>query len=211
MIPTPPNSELIARAVRGDELALTILLTESEASLRRRIGSKIPSDLRSLIDAGDVLQEVYAEAFRSMARFEFRDEDSFNRWLAAVALQKLRAEIRHHRAGKRGGGRIEVRRSAHALDDSATTLLKLMEAPGGTPSRVAAGRELVLAVQAALAELPGDYREAVRLVYLEGTPVAEAARALGRTDRAVHNLCHKAKRKLRNLLGTRSRFLSSSG
>lgn len=63
----------------------------------------------------------------------------------------------------------------------------------------------------ALTQLPSDYGEAARLVYLEGFSVAAAAQAMGRSDRAIHNLCHKAKQRLRELLGTRSRFMSGSG
>ncbi len=208
---TSPHSDLVHRALRGDRLALTVLLTESEDSLRGRLGPRIPPDLRGIFDADDLLQEIYADVFRGIGEFEPRGADSFQRWLATVALRRLRAEIRHHRAAKRGGGWVRVDRIKVAGDESAVTLLKLMEATDRTPSRVAAGKELVSAVQAALTELPDDYRQAVQLVYLEGNPVAEVARTLGRTERAVHNLCHKAKRKLRDLLDNRSRFLSSAG
>ena len=68
-------------------------------------------------------------------------------------------------------------------------LLDLMAAPTDAPRRVAAGREAVRAVQAALEQLPHGYSEAVRLVYLEGRSVAEAAEIMERTDRAIHNLC----------------------
>jgi RNA polymerase sigma factor (sigma-70 family) len=204
------NSEMIERALRGDRLALTILLAESEDTLRDRLAPRIPADLQSLFDVDDLLQEIHADVFRGIGDFQARGADSFDRWLAAVALRRLRMEIRRFSAAKRGGGRMRVDRVRDHLDESAVTLLKLLEAADQTPSRVAAGKEAVVAVQAALKELPDDYREAVRLVYLEGQPVAQAALALGRTQRAVHNLCYKAKRKLREMLGTRSHFLSSS-
>ena len=40
---------------------------------------------------------------------------------------------------------------------------------------------------------------------------AEAALAVGCTERAIHNRCYKAKQKLRELLGPRANYLSSTG
>jgi RNA polymerase sigma factor (sigma-70 family) len=97
------------------------------------------------------------------------------------------------------------------LESSVVMLLDLMAASGRTPSRTIARREAHQAVEAALKVLPEDYREVVRLVYLEGLAVAQAAERMGRTERAIHNLCYKAKRRLREMLGSGSRYLSSSG
>ena len=101
-------------------------------------------------------------------------------------------------------------KAANDLNHSTVTLIKLIEARDRTPSSIAASHEVNAAVGAALKELPEDYRDAVRMVYLEGLTVAQAAEAMGRTDRAIHNLCFKAKKKLQDLLGSESRFLSRS-
>ncbi len=207
---TPSTPDIVGRAIAGDTVALTVLLTQREDGLRRRLAPKIPADMRDTLGADDLLQDIYCDVFRGIANFESRGAESFDRWLSTVALRRLRAHIRRHRAGKRGGGRARVRRVAATICESSATLLSLIEAADRTPSRKVAGKEAVSAVQAALMQLPEDYREAVRRVYLEGQSVAEVAAALGRTPRAIHNLCHKARLKLRELLGTRSEFLSGS-
>lgn len=89
-------------------------------------------------------------------------------------------------------------------------LLDLLGGPDHTPSRSVARHEAVAAIQSAIDGLPEDYRRAVWLVYIEGHPVAASALAMGRTERAVHNLCYKAKDRLRELLGSQSRFFSGS-
>ncbi len=86
-----------------------------------------------------------------------------------------------------------------------------MAGPAGTPSRCAATHEAVAALEAALVQLPEDYRRAVQLVYIEGQPVSTVAAQMGRTDRAIHNLCFKAKAHLRDLLGSGSHYLSGWG
>jgi RNA polymerase sigma-70 factor (ECF subfamily) len=197
------------RAVAGDSSALTVLLTNSHAALRRRMAARIPADVLGEVDADDVLQDAYTRAFRAIERFEPRGPDAFDRWIATIATRQLRSAIKRRRALKRGGGRREV--GAGGLEESVACLLDLIESSDRSPSRVAAAGEGARAVQTALRELPQDYQAVVRLVYLDGASVADAAARLGRTDRAVHNMCYKAKLKLRDLLGRPSRYLNGGG
>ena len=110
---------------------------------------------------------------------------------------------------KRGGDAFQA--TTTLAEGSVVMLLDLMASPVKTPSRNAATHEAISIVQDAMNHLPEDYQRAVRLVYLEGQSVAAAAEEMDRTERAVHNLCYKAKLKLRDLLGSRSHYLSRSG
>ncbi|UCC29834.1 MAG: sigma-70 family RNA polymerase sigma factor [Phycisphaerales bacterium] len=204
---------LVGKAVGGDPVALTVLLTQARGRLRNHVTRRIPADLRGTIDADDVLQDAQVQAYSHIAHFVPQGPDSFYRWFATIAIRRLRNAVERHRALKRGGGRLARAGAARAgvPEESCVALLDLLAAPVKTPSRTAAGREAVQAVQAALAFLPEDYRQAVQLVYIEGQPVAAAAAKMGRTERAIHNLCYKAKDRLRKLMGSRSRYLSSSG
>jgi len=201
------DNSLVERAAAGDAVAATVLLTRSHAELRRFIASKIPRDLQSLVDADDVLQDTKINAYRNLHRFEHRGGDSFDRWIATIALRRLRNEIQRHRALKRGGGRADV---SSIPDQSIVAMLDLMAGPEKTPSRRVARQEALNAVSAALELLPEHYRQAVQLVYLDGLSHEEAAKRMGRTASAVHNMCHKAKRRLVETLGSRSRYLSDS-
>lgn len=207
MVPDGVNRSLVERAAAGDAVATTVLLTRSHAELRRFVASKIPRDLQSIIDADDVLQDTKVNAYRNLHRFEHRGDDSFDRWVATIALRRLRTEIQRHRALKRGGGRADA---STVPDNSIVAMLDLMGGPEKTPSRRVARQEALSAVRAALELLPEHYRQAVQLVYLDGLSHEDAARRMGRTASAVHNMCHKAKRKLVETLGSRSRYLSDS-
>ncbi len=202
---------LVRRAIGGDEVALTILLTESRNRLCGYLSGKIPRELGGRIDADDITQEAHVEVFRHVRSFEPRGAESFDRWVRTNALRKLRDAIKARRADRRGGGRLPVGALSANVEDSMIGLLDLLAGPDHTPSRSVARHEAVAAVHAALDGLTAEYREAVWLVYIEGRPVAAAAEQMGRTERAVHNLCYKAKHRLRELLGSDSRFLSSSG
>lgn len=204
-----PTSAWVRRAVQGDRVALTMLLTQAHDPLAARLARRIPATLRGVIDPDDVLQEAFTDVFRHIEAFEPRDENAFERWLATIVVRRLRNAVRAHRAAKRGGGRTLVQ-APERWDQSVASLLDLIECADRSPSRSVAGREAVATMRAALDRLPQSHREAVQLVYLDGIPVAEAAARLGRTERAIHNLCYKAKLQLRELLGNRSRYLSSS-
>lgn len=203
-----PAADAIQRAIAGDQVALTLLLTTHRRSIRDYVASRIPANLRGALDADDLVQDAYAEVFRHIADFEPRGEDSFGRWVRTIALRKLRDAVKMRRADKHGGQNVQVHALPAGVGESVVMLLDLMAGDEKSPSRCAAGAEAAAAVRAALDLLPDDYREAVSLVYLQGLPVKDAAASMSRTERAVHNLCHKAKSRLRELLGTQSRFLS---
>lgn len=200
--------ELLERAAMGDAVALTLLLTKSRSNVCHTVSRRIPARLRGAIDADDMVQMAHVEVFRHIASFEDRGEGSFVRWVTTIALRKLRDAIKARDAEKRGGGRIAVR--TREQSDSVAALLDLIAVTDRTPSRSAARHERAAALRGALALLRDDHRQAVELVYLQGATVAEAAERMGRTERAIHNLCHKAKGHLRDLLGSGSRFLSDS-
>jgi RNA polymerase sigma-70 factor (ECF subfamily) len=205
-----PVDELASRAIRGDQNALKVLLTNHRAAIRQRVAYRVPEWFRGTIDPDDVVQEACIDAFRNIAGFQWRGADSFDRWFLTIALRRLRDAIKRQRSIKRGGGRAPVGARMLGFDDSMVALLDLLAGPGRTPSQSVARHEAVEAVQSALADLPEDYRQAMYLVHLEGHSIAAAAQTMQRTERAVENLCYKAKLRMREFLGSRSRYLSTS-
>jgi RNA polymerase sigma factor (sigma-70 family) len=77
-----------------------------------------------------------------------------------------------------------------------------------TPSHLAADDESRRALADALAKLPAPYAEVVRLHDLEGRPATEIAALLKRSPGAVYMLRARAMDRLRELLGSASRFFS---
>jgi len=204
------EESLIEQAVAGDEVSLTLLLTESREQLCRLIAGKTSRDLQRVVTADDIVQEAHTEVFRRITSFEPRGGDSFHRWVATIAVRRLRSAIREHRAAKRGGGR-RAKTGAGNPEESTIALLDLLGADGGTPSRSVARREAVAALQTALADLPEQYRRAIWLVHIEGLPVKEVAVEMGRTERAIHGLCRRGIARMRERLGSGSKFLTSFG
>ena len=197
------SAELLSQAVAGDVAALTELLCAARPRLCRYIAVRMPPAARDAIDAEDVVQHALIHVFRSIGRFEPRGSQAFDRWLRVIALSELRSTLRARNCAKRGGG--WVRAVGADLEESATCLLSLIQAGDQSPSGAVGVRESLLTLQSALTRLSGDQRCAIELVYLQAVPTAEVARILGRSERAVYNLCDRAKARLAELMGSRSR------
>jgi RNA polymerase sigma-70 factor, ECF subfamily len=202
------EQDLVVQAVAGDPSALERLLLAHYERLATHIAHRLPQNLRAVIAPEDVLQETFVCAFREIGRFTPREPSSFYNWLATIAEHRLSDLVKAQRAAKRGGGRVAVPPTVKSDAESLVGLLELLCVSERTPSRSAAGHEAVGAVQVALAGLRDDYREVLRLRYIENLPAADIAQRMGRTEHAVHMLCHRALEELRAALGRSSQFLT---
>ncbi len=200
----------LQQAISGNRAALTLLLLDLHPRLRAYIACRIPARLQGRLDADDIVQETHIEVYRHIQRFESRGEGSFDRWVMTIAIRKLRNALTKYRAQRRGGEIVTASQLSNGEQSSVCMLLDMIADPGRSPSRSAAGREAVAALQAGLEFLSEDQRKAVVLVYLEGWTVVAVAAELQRSEQAVYNLCHRAKERLQEVLQSGSHFLSSS-
>lgn len=204
------NPTLVSQAITGDQGALQRLLVREQADLSARIRSRLPKSIAQTVGVEDILQEAYTQAFRHIGAFQPVGPDAFRNWINAIADNVLRDAIRAQHAAKRGGGRMALDGAAPlgVGQSSLGPLIEVLATYDRTPSMSARGKEAENAVQAALAGINAEYREALTLRYLEGLPIAEVARRMGRTESAVHKVCARALEQLRDALGDRSRYLS---
>lgn len=203
------DSETVIRAIKGDSIALKILLTGVHHQLKQRLGRKIPANLQSLIEPEDVLQEVHVEVFRRISQFKPQGEAAFERWVATIAITRLRNLIKKYRAIKRGGDKVAVDPNGKLFESSAA-LFDRLSGDVRSPSRNVARREAVLAMQVAMTGMPDHYRQAIQLVHLEGKSAKEAAERMDKTERAVHGLLRRGMSLLQQRLGNASMYLSKA-
>jgi RNA polymerase sigma-70 factor (ECF subfamily) len=74
-------------------------------------------------------------------------------------------------------------------------------APHSSPSQQAARREQAVRLADALGRLPEDYREVILLHHMEGLPLPQVARRLGRSVHSVEKLWARALARLSRTLG----------
>lgn len=204
--PRQREHDLLRAAVRGDEKALASLLKDITPQLRGRIAAKISPAWQGTLDADDVLQVTFVEAFLQIEAFTDRGDGSFLAWLSHIAENNLRDAVKALERAKRPDPRRQVHASGN--DDSYVALVELLGYTSTTPSRAAARGEIHTALDTVLSQLPPAYEQVVRMLDLEGRAPAQAAEALGRSVGATHMLRARAHDRLRELLGSQSKYFS---
>lgn len=159
---SPISPELIARVVKGDQQAFEQLYDQS-SSLLYTLALRILGDRD---EAAELLQEVYLEVWRKLARYD-AGRGTPTAWL--VTLTRSRA-IDHLRSrASKGHGVTDL------LDETPATELRDHN-PG--PFESHAHQELRTLVAKALAELPENQQQALALAYYEGLSHTEIAARL---------------------------------
>lgn len=201
-----PSEELVEEAQRGDETSLREIIVHYGYEVRNRIARDISPQWQTVLDADDVMQVTYLEAFLQINQLRTCTPAGLMTWLKQIAQNNLRDAIRALERPKRPhpSQRVHV----VADDGSYVEFLEMLGSSTATPSRQAARHEAKSLVDAALDRLPPDYGCAVRLYDLEGRSAVEVATFMGRSVGAVHMLRSRAHERLRVLLGSSSKFFS---
>jgi RNA polymerase sigma-70 factor, ECF subfamily len=149
------DETLLAAHLRGDPRAFGELVGRHE----RRVYGLCLRILSSREDAEDATQEAFLAALRKAA--SFRQAAAFSTWLYRIAVNAATDQARR---------RARARLVPLDPEDAAAAA-----APGGDHGDAVA---TAVAVQAALAEVPEEFRVAVVLCDLYRVPYAEAAQIL---------------------------------
>jgi len=136
-------------------------------------------------DAEDLLQDIFLAAHQKLEGF--RGESALGTWLYRLAMNQCLDYLRS-RSAKTG-------QLTDPLDDE-----RALPAPGGRGIADQAVSRLDL--ERALAQLPEGCRAAFLLYDVEGLEHREVAEALGIAEGTSKSQVHKARLRLRGLLGT---------
>lgn len=197
------EESLLRQAKAGSVEAIAALLELHGPTIAHRL--EIDRQWQGLLDAEDVMQVTYLEAFLQFDRFDLGRGASFEAWLHQIARNNLLDAVR----GLSRRKQPQPRQRVHAIaGDSAMQLLEFLGMTTTTPSRVAGRAESAELMERAIARLPADYATVVRLYDLEGLPMEEVATRMRRSAGAVHMLRARAHDALRGELGTESKFFS---
>jgi len=181
----PTEQDLIRSARGGDQEAfaeLVMLHADRVYGALRRFG----------LDAGaadEVAQEVFLRAWRGLPQFQERAQ--FSTWLYRIAFNE---------AQRRLARRTLPRAQPAPEDDTPDPVAALAEpAESGPEARALAG-EFERTLEAALGELPPDWRAAVVLRDVEGLSTHDAAEIAGVGEAAFKSRLHRGRMQLRALL-----------
>lgn len=181
------DEELVARTQAGDATAFDELVVKYSP----RLYGLVYNMTSNHEDTNDLLQDVWAKAYRAVKGF--RGQSSFYTWLHSIAVNMTINFVK-----KRG------RRHHMSLDDIDSGIQNDKEfielTAASTPVREANLGELQKRLNEALQKLSADHRAVVTMFDIQGMPHAEIAKILGISEGTVRSRLFYAHRQLQNFL-----------
>ena len=144
-------------------------------------------------DANDLAQETFVRVFKSST--SFRTNEKFSTWLFTIAANLARNHFRWR--SRHPAISLEVENA-----ETEQTLGSTIPSGVPAPNEQALTAERAAAIRAAVGKLPEDMREAIVLCEWEELSMAEAAKILETTPKAVESRLYRARQILRERLKT---------
>jgi RNA polymerase sigma-70 factor (ECF subfamily) len=186
-IPETPDDQLVARTKAGDPEAFDELVIR----YRVRLYGLVYNMTSNHEDTNDLLQDIFAKAYRSIKNFQ--GKSSFYTWMHSIAVNMSINFLK-----KRG------RRQAMSLDDMDAGIENdpdFIEATAGKDPRHEANlNELQQRLNEAMQKLSHEHRAVVTMFDIQGMPHAQIAKILGISEGTVRSRLFYAHRQLQNYL-----------
>jgi len=186
--------QLVRRVQQGDKRAFELLV----GKYQRRITRLLSRMMRDPADIEDVAQEAFIKAYRALPNF--RGDSAFYTWLYRIAINTAK----NHFAAQ---GRRAPTVVANDIEDQENSEDSVHLSDTATPDSLYQSKQVGLAVNRAIDQLPPDLRTAIVLRELEGLSYDEIAEAMSCPVGTVRSRIFRAReaiaQELRPLLETR--------
>ena len=181
------DAQLVARTQAGDPAAFDALVVKYSP----RLYGLVYNMTSNHEDTNDLLQDVFAKAYRSIGGF--RGNSAFYTWIHSIAVNMTINFL------KKRGRRLTM--SLDDMDSGVERDKEFIELTSSTnPVREADLSELQIRLNEAMMKLSYDHRAVVTMFDIQGTPHAEIAKILGISEGTVRSRLFYAHRQLQNYL-----------
>jgi RNA polymerase sigma-70 factor (subfamily 1) len=154
--------------------------------------------LRRRFDSSDLVQDALLKAQENLGQCHAQTEAERVKWLQTLLAHAAIDAVRRAKAEKRNYALEKPLQDC--LAESSARLEAYLAADQSSPGEQAERHEKLLRISAAVDQLPEDQKDVFIHRHLLGTPIAEIAEQLDRSEKAVADLLYRATRKLRQLL-----------
>jgi len=184
---TDEDQPLVARAQSGDAAAFDELVIKYSP----RLYGLIYNMTSNHEDTNDMLQDVFAKAYRAIKGF--RGKSSFYTWIHTIAVNMTLNFL------KKRGRRYNL--SLDDIDASIQNDKEFIELTSTTsPVREADLGELQRRLNEAMMKLSDEHRAVVTMFHIQGMPHAEISKILGVSEGTVRSRLFYANRQLQTYL-----------
>ncbi len=176
------DGELTALSLGGQQAAFREFLRRYKEPVYRLIRSSIGDADEAL----DLTQETFVSAFAALKRYD--PDRPFRLWVSRIALNKCR-DWRRRQAVR------AFFRKARPIEDAFNIASEIP-----TPEAEAGDRAELAKVAVAMSHLPQNLRQVLVLRAVEELSQAEAADALGVTEKTIETRLYRARKQLSEIL-----------
>ena len=193
-----PFEEVLARAKDGDSVALGELLENFRNYLLFLARLQIDPRICGKLDAADIVQDTFLEAYQAFPNFRGENETSFLAWLRQILSTTLATSVRFYIGTKRRDVRME--REICLKVDQSSIFWNQLVSNISTPSLKVSRKEMEQQLAFAMGQLPEHYRTVLRLRHSENLQFQEIADQMGRSLDSVQKIWVRALAQLRDLV-----------
>jgi RNA polymerase sigma-70 factor, ECF subfamily len=187
------DNEIIQQILQGDRNLYRILVEKYQPMVFRAcMGFMHNKD-----DADDLTQEIFIQAYQSLAKF--KGDASFSTWIYRIAVNASLNKVR-----KTSKSNL-LQRFESFLGGDKPRIFEIPIPENENPENILIGNEHCEWVQKALNSLPENQRTAIVLSKYEDLPQKEIAEIMETTEGAVEALIQRAKANLRGKLSSFSK------
>lgn len=175
------DDEVVARVRGGDLLSFEILMRRHNRTIFRAARAILRSD----DEAEDVMQHAYLRAFEHLG--EYQGQARFAAWITRIAVYEALARLRR-------------RKFVTPLDECEAEEADMTSTQQSSPEQRVSDAELRAITEAAIDELPRDFRLVFVLRAIEQMSVADVAESLGVPEQTVKTRFFRARLRLQQIL-----------
>lgn len=176
-------AQVVEKAVAGNSMACEQLMGLFQKDIFRMVYYRT----RSPMDAEDLTQEIFLQAFKNLSGL--KDTDKFKSWLYSIALNKIRdfhRKIRFQRLFGSLDDREDETLSGPEAEDNPDALVHLMK------------KDFWNHVRQLLDKLSRMEREVFILRFMDHLSIKEVSQVMKKSESTVKTHLHRALQKFRN-------------
>ncbi len=182
-----PDADLVKRAQDGDTRAFDELVVKYS----RKLYGLVYNMTSNKEDTHDLLQDIFAKAYRSLKRF--RGKSTFYTWIYSISVNMTLNFLKKRK-----------RRAGYSFDDVDSGIQNdpafIDQGHRANPRRQSNIHELQKKLNEAMQELSEDHRSVVTMFDIQGMPHAEISRILGVSQGTVRSRLYYAHQRLQGYL-----------
>jgi len=194
----------LRRAAAGDGEVLRALMEKFRKPLARMVERRMERQMKTRVDASDVVQDSYLEAWKHLNEYVANPVLPFVVWLRQIVAQQTVAAYRTHVVAQMRSAHRETSldRDNGATDESHVLADRLAGAVD-SPSDAAMREERRTILVETLNAMEPDEREILTLRHFDGLNSVESAEVLGISAAAASKRYIRAIKRLQGLLQAR--------